>query len=90
MPPPQFPGFSQTEPPAQVSGLSQAVPPPAAPAFRCPICMDELQEATSTKCGHVFCKNCIKKALAVQKKCPTCRMKCRAKSIYRIFLPTVL
>ncbi|KAJ6701963.1 ELFLESS ISOFORM B [Salix koriyanagi] len=85
MTPPQLPGFSQTLPPAQVSGLSQAVPPPAAPAFRCPICMDELEEATTTKCGHVFCKNCIKKALAVQKKCPTCRMKCRAKSIYRIF-----
>ncbi|KAJ6307885.1 hypothetical protein OIU76_017632 [Salix suchowensis] len=90
MTPPQLPGFSQTLPPAQVSGLPQAVPPPAAPAFRCPICMDELEEATTTKCGHVFCKNCIKKALAVQKKCPTCRMKCRAKSIYRIFLPTAL
>ncbi|KAB5573387.1 hypothetical protein DKX38_000581 [Salix brachista] len=90
MTPPQLPGFSQTLPPAQVSGLSQAVPPPAAPAFRCPICMDELEEATTTKCGHVFCKNCIKKALAVQKKCPTCRMKCTAKSIYRIFLPTAL
>ncbi|KAJ6426346.1 hypothetical protein OIU84_022038 [Salix udensis] len=90
MTPPQLPGFSQTVPPAQVSGLSQAVPPPAAPSFRCPICMDELEEATTTKCGHVFCKNCIKKALAVQKKCPTCRMKCRAKSIYRIFLPTAL
>ncbi|KAJ6714249.1 ELFLESS ISOFORM B [Salix viminalis] len=90
MTPPQLPGFSQTLPPAQVSGLSQAVPPPAAPSFRCPICMDELEEATTTKCGHVFCKNCIKKALAVQKKCPTCRMKCRAKSIYRIFLPTAL
>ncbi|CAK7335852.1 unnamed protein product [Dovyalis caffra] len=84
VPSPQSPGFSETLPPPQ---LSETVSPPGAPAFRCPICMDELQEATSTKCGHVFCKDCIQKALAVQKKCPTCRMKCRAKSIYRIFLP---
>ncbi|XP_011022394.1 PREDICTED: polyadenylation factor subunit 2-like isoform X2 [Populus euphratica] len=102
VPPPQFPGSSQTLPPPQLSklsltvppphfsGLSQTGPPPPAPVFCCPICMDEMKEATSTKCGHVFCKSCIEKALAVQKKCPTCRMKCIAKSIFRIFLPAFL
>ncbi|KAG6781241.1 hypothetical protein POTOM_014132 [Populus tomentosa] len=90
VPPPQLSGLSLTVPPPHFSGLSQTAPPPPAPGFCCPICMDEMKEATSTKCGHVFCKSCIEKALAVQKKCPTCRMKCLAKSIFRIFLPAFL
>lgn len=90
VPPPQLSGLSLTVPPPHFSGLSQTAPPPPAPGFCCPICMDEMKEATSTKCGHVFCKSCIEKALAVQKKCPTCRMKCIAKSIFRIFLPAFL
>ncbi|KAF9686001.1 hypothetical protein SADUNF_Sadunf03G0113100 [Salix dunnii] len=90
VPPPQLSGLSLMAPPLQFSGLSQTAPPPAASLFCCPICMDEMKEATSTKCGHVFCKNCIEKALAVQKKCPTCRTKCIAKSIFRIFLPAFL
>ncbi|KAJ6414950.1 hypothetical protein OIU84_003871 [Salix udensis] len=89
-PPPQLSGLPLTAPPPQFSGLSQIAPLAAASVFCCPICMDEMKEATSTKCGHVFCKNCIEKALAVQKKCPTCRTKCIAKSIFRIFLPAVL
>lgn len=90
VPPPQLSGLPLTAPPPQFSGLSQIAPPAAALVFCCPICMDEMKEATSTKCGHVFCKNCIEKALAVQKKCPTCRTKCIAKSIFRIFLPAFL
>ncbi|KAJ6388423.1 hypothetical protein OIU77_026901 [Salix suchowensis] len=90
VPPPQLSGLPLTAPPPQFSGLSQIAPPAAASVFCCPICMDEMKEATSTKCGHVFCKNCIEKALAVQKKCPTCRTKCIAKSIFKIFLPAFL
>ncbi|XP_065876692.1 uncharacterized protein [Euphorbia lathyris] len=62
-------------------------PPPKEPTFNCPICMSPFTEETSTKCGHIFCKNCIKSAIKVQPKCPTCRKKVTAKELIRVFLP---
>ncbi|MCL7024949.1 hypothetical protein MKW94_010336 [Papaver nudicaule] len=62
-------------------------PPPKEPAFSCPVCMSSLVEATSTKCGHIFCKQCIKSALSAQSKCPTCRKKLSMKDTIRIYLP---
>ncbi|KZV39074.1 hypothetical protein F511_30447, partial [Dorcoceras hygrometricum] len=62
-------------------------PPPPEPTFNCPICMGPLLEETSTKCGHIFCKVCITKAIAAQHKCPTCRVKITSKSIFRVYLP---
>ncbi|WCJ38015.1 RING/U-box superfamily protein [Euphorbia peplus] len=63
-------------------------PPPKEPTFNCPICMAPFVEETSTKCGHIFCKNCIKSAMKVQAKCPTCRKKVTAKELIRVFLPS--
>ncbi|WJX16984.1 hypothetical protein P8452_06954 [Trifolium repens] len=55
--------------------------------FHCPICMDPLVEEMSTKCGHIFCKKCIKKAIASQGgKCPTCRKKVTSAQLIRVFL----
>ncbi|KAI3996816.1 hypothetical protein MKX01_041116 [Papaver californicum] len=62
-------------------------PPPKEPAFSCPVCMSSLVVATSTKCGHIFCKQCIKSALSAQSKCPTCRKKLSMKDTIRIYLP---
>ncbi|KAI4354325.1 hypothetical protein L6164_003195 [Bauhinia variegata] len=62
--------------------------PPKEPVFSCPICMGPLVEETSTRCGHIFCKNCIKAAISVQSKCPTCRKKVTAKELIRVFLPS--
>ncbi|KAJ5881166.1 uncharacterized protein N7473_012219 [Penicillium subrubescens] len=28
-------------------------------AYQCPVCMDTLEDATSTSCGHLFCHKCI-------------------------------
>lgn len=28
-------------------------------AFKCPICMESLKNATVTKCGHIFCHKCV-------------------------------
>ncbi|CAI0561116.1 unnamed protein product [Linum tenue] len=63
-------------------------PPPPEPIFNCPICMAPFVEETSTKCGHIFCKKCIKAAIARQPKCPTCRKKITAKDLIRVFLPS--
>ncbi|KAG8387277.1 hypothetical protein BUALT_Bualt02G0004700 [Buddleja alternifolia] len=62
-------------------------PPPKEPTFTCPVCMGPLVEEVSTKCGHIFCKACIKAAIAAQTKCPTCRRRTTAKDIIRIYLP---
>ncbi|KAF6166359.1 hypothetical protein GIB67_034910 [Kingdonia uniflora] len=61
--------------------------PQKEPTFNCPICMGPLEEEMSTKCGHIFCKACIKAAIAAQGKCPTCRKKLTVKDIFRIYLP---
>ncbi|KAL6208969.1 hypothetical protein ACLB2K_019912 [Fragaria x ananassa] len=63
-------------------------PPPKEPTFTCPICMAPLVEEMSTKCGHIFCKKCIKAAITAQGKCPTCRRKVTAKELISVFLPT--
>ncbi|KAL9239133.1 hypothetical protein vseg_013482 [Gypsophila vaccaria] len=62
-------------------------PPPPEPVFTCPVCMSPLEEEMTTKCGHIFCKACIKKAISVQGKCPTCRRKVAMKDTIRIYLP---
>ncbi|KAJ0253920.1 putative RING zinc finger [Hirschfeldia incana] len=63
-------------------------PPPEEPKFSCPICMCPFTEETSTKCGHIFCKACIRTAISRQAKCPTCRKRVTVKELIRVFLPT--
>nr|XP_053616866.1 E3 ubiquitin-protein ligase RNF4-like [Plodia interpunctella] len=43
--------------------------------LECPICWDDMlnKPLASTKCGHVFCKKCLKKSLKTMKRCPKCR-----------------
>ncbi|KAF8047111.1 hypothetical protein N665_3202s0006 [Sinapis alba] len=70
------------------SSKAPAPPPPEEPKFSCPICLCPFTEEMSTKCGHIFCKGCIKMAVSKQGKCPTCRKKVTAKELIRVFLPT--
>ncbi|KAE9616441.1 putative aminoacyltransferase, E1 ubiquitin-activating enzyme [Lupinus albus] len=62
--------------------------PPKEPVFNCPICIGPLVEEVSTKCGHIFCKACIKTAISAQNKCPTCRKKITVRELIRVFLPS--
>ncbi|CAL0318537.1 unnamed protein product [Lupinus luteus] len=61
---------------------------PKDPVFNCPICIGPLIEPVSTKCGHIFCNNCIRAAITVQAKCPTCRKKITVRELIRVFLPS--
>lgn len=61
-------------------------------AYKCPICMDNLKNATTTSCGHLFCHQCIVDTLnwsaaqqrqdtgrrAVKGVCPVCRKSLKA------------
>ncbi|KAJ1290292.1 hypothetical protein BS78_02G232300 [Paspalum vaginatum] len=60
---------------------------PKEPIFTCPICLNKMEEPSTTTCGHIFCDTCIKQAIKVQKKCPTCRKGLRVNSAHRIYLP---
>ncbi|XWS47213.1 hypothetical protein CRYUN_Cryun14cG0133600 [Craigia yunnanensis] len=62
-----------------VKEIIKPQPPPKEPTFNCPICMGSLIEEMSTRCGHIFCKACIKAAIAAQGKCPTCRKRVTVK-----------
>ncbi|KAJ5107136.1 hypothetical protein N7456_003811 [Penicillium angulare] len=54
-------------------------------AYKCPICMDTPEDATSTACGHLFCHRCIIECLnraddqrtdsskQIRGTCPVCR-----------------
>ncbi|KAK7280432.1 hypothetical protein RJT34_25496 [Clitoria ternatea] len=61
---------------------------PTGPIFNCPICMSQFTEEMSTRCGHIFCNQCIRAAIYTQgKKCPTCRKRVNLKDLRRVFLP---
>uniref|UniRef100_R7VZH8 Putative histone acetyltransferase HAC-like protein 1 n=1 Tax=Aegilops tauschii TaxID=37682 RepID=R7VZH8_AEGTA len=59
------------------------------PKFSCPVCMNELVDASSTICGHIFCQKCIQASIQAQSKCPTCRRTLTMNSFHRVYLPTM-
>ncbi|XP_041133668.1 E3 ubiquitin-protein ligase RNF4-like isoform X2 [Polyodon spathula] len=59
----------------------------------CPICMDSYAEIlqsgrliVSTKCGHLFCSQCLRNALKHAHSCPTCRKKLTHKQYHPIYI----
>ncbi|XP_077136282.1 E3 ubiquitin-protein ligase RNF4 [Ranitomeya variabilis] len=59
----------------------------------CPICMDGYSEIVqsgrlivSTKCGHIFCSQCLRDSIKNMAKCPTCRQKLTAKQYHPIYI----
>ncbi|CAD6993786.1 uncharacterized protein LOC101455597 isoform X2 [Ceratitis capitata] len=56
--------------------------------FMCAVCMESCvsNQPTSTKCGHVFCANCIRQAVRLTRKCPMCNTKLTANMLFRIYV----
>ncbi|XP_037250736.1 E3 ubiquitin-protein ligase RNF4 [Falco biarmicus] len=59
----------------------------------CPICMDGYSEIVqsgrlivSTKCGHVFCSQCLRDSLRNASSCPTCRKKLTHRQYHPIYI----
>ncbi|KAL1492239.1 hypothetical protein ABEB36_012720 [Hypothenemus hampei] len=40
----------------------------------CILCVDNIKNATTTPCGHIFCWDCLYDSLKYQKICPVCRV----------------
>ncbi|XP_065862769.1 uncharacterized protein [Euphorbia lathyris] len=88
------PGTSSKNKAENVSVIQEPPHPASVPEellFSCPVCMGALMEPTSTKCGHIFCKECLLRALkSLHNKCPTCRQKVGKRGIFRVYLPTTI
>ncbi|XP_043642418.1 LON peptidase N-terminal domain and RING finger protein 3 [Drosophila teissieri] len=54
--------------------------------YNCPVCLEDVRERepVSTNCGHVFCKDCIERAVATGRMCPLCGLD--EPEFHRIFL----
>ncbi|XP_073223531.1 uncharacterized protein [Cicer arietinum] len=61
---------------------------PKETSFNCPICMAPFVEEMSTRCGHIFCKKCIRRAVSLKGTCPTCRKKVTPSGLIRVYLPS--
>lgn len=50
----------------------------------CGICLDEIDKSDTgvTKCGHIYCYDCLKQVLKYSPKCPSCRTKLSNKDIF--------
>ncbi|XP_022210948.2 E3 ubiquitin-protein ligase complex slx8-rfp subunit slx8, partial [Drosophila obscura] len=56
--------------------------------YKCPVCLESVRqrEPSSTKCGHVFCRQCIQTAISTTHKCPMCNKKLSMRQTTRIYL----
>ncbi|XP_026187007.1 E3 ubiquitin-protein ligase RNF4 [Mastacembelus armatus] len=59
----------------------------------CPICLDSYSEivergrlVVSTKCGHVFCSQCLRNALISSHTCPTCRKRLTHRQYHPLYV----
>ncbi|XP_034250436.1 uncharacterized protein LOC117650903 [Thrips palmi] len=90
--PANMPGMPATTAQASTAAAAPASAPerPASPeGWSCPICLESktaVPEIMSTTCGHIFCGTCIRSAVKLHKKCPTCRKKLTVKQFHKIFL----
>ncbi|KAG6976446.1 hypothetical protein JG688_00001372 [Phytophthora aleatoria] len=53
--------------------------------LKCSICLDVLEDMTSTLCGHIFCAGCIHQAIRTNGKCPLCQRRLHLKDTHRLF-----
>ncbi|XP_028399520.1 tripartite motif-containing protein 3-like [Dendronephthya gigantea] len=47
---------------------------------RCPVCLEDMEEARSLPCGHTYCTECLKSLVSHRGwmlNCPTCRLEVR-------------
>lgn len=54
-------------------------------SLKCSICLDVIEEMTSTICGHIYCGKCIRLAIRVTAKCPLCQRKLRPKDVHPLY-----
>ncbi|KAK7031546.1 peroxisomal-coenzyme A synthetase [Favolaschia claudopus] len=53
--------------------------------FICPMCRAFPKDMTSTSCGHIFCKSCIRDVLSTHEQCPVCMARLHSRDLTRIY-----
>jgi E3 ubiquitin-protein ligase RAD18 len=66
--------------PDSTDWLSTSLPlfEPLEAALRCEICKEFYNNPVITTCAHTFCSLCIRRCIANDGKCPTCKTTCQA------------
>lgn len=54
--------------------------------LKCSICLDSIDELTTTSCGHLFCWSCVREWVRRNKTCPLCKRKQTLRDVHRIFV----
>ncbi|XP_050184086.1 E3 ubiquitin-protein ligase TRIM35 [Myiozetetes cayanensis] len=69
----------EEDPPGGTPSMEED-PPGGAPSalkeeLRCPICFDPFREAVTLRCGHNFCRGCVRRSWEQQRprSCPVCK-----------------
>ncbi|XP_048548904.1 probable histone acetyltransferase HAC-like 1 [Triticum urartu] len=89
-------GINSSDDHSKVSNSNLAIRAPVKkevseePKFSCPFCFDELVDASSTICGHIFCHKCIKFSVQAQNRCPACWRGLTMNSFHRVYLPATM
>lgn len=79
---------------AQMSSLHASSSSRSTPGtISCPVCLDSYSEivesgrlVVSTKCGHVFCSQCLRDALTSSHTCPTCRKRLNHRQYHPLYI----
>lgn len=50
----------------------------------CSICLDNITDGSITKCGHIFCSECIKSCLKYKSCCPMCKKQLAIDEVFLI------
>lgn len=56
--------------------------------LECPICYESPEYLCAIPCGHLYCRDCISKALAINKSCSICRKKTTSRNIVFLSIAT--
>jgi SNF2 family DNA or RNA helicase len=50
----------------------------------CAICFGDMEEASITKCGHIFCTSCISASYKLSHACPMCKTALGPEDVYKV------
>lgn len=54
--------------------------------LKCTICLDVMTRVHSAKCGHIFHRECIHRAIQSTKRCPLCRKPLKLADVHPVFI----